>query len=172
MGKEAVKSKNGSHSTNRYIYSSRNLWSGILFGVGVMGFIDEVVFHQLLHWHHFYDWSTTSVGLISDGLFNAFSWFAAIAGLFLFADLRRRNGLWITKWWAGVLLGAGTFQLFDGIILHKVLRVHQIRYVENVIVYDVVWNAFAIVVIVVGVILFKRAKREKQQGGVGSSDNG
>lgn len=51
------------------VYFTRNLWSGILFGLGLAAFIDETIFHQLLHWHHFYDKSTTEIGLISDGLF-------------------------------------------------------------------------------------------------------
>lgn len=40
----------------------KNLWSGLLFGIGLVAFIDEAVFHQLLHWHHFYDKSTTGIG--------------------------------------------------------------------------------------------------------------
>jgi Predicted membrane protein (DUF2243) len=36
----------------------RSIWSGVLAGVGLVAFIDETVFHQLLHWHHFYDKST------------------------------------------------------------------------------------------------------------------
>ncbi|MEH7743475.1 DUF2243 domain-containing protein, partial [Neobacillus drentensis] len=40
----------------------KNLWSGFLFGIGLVAFIDEAVFHQLLHWHHFYDKSTTAFG--------------------------------------------------------------------------------------------------------------
>ena len=71
----------------------RNVLVGILFGCGIIAFIDEAVFHQLLHWHHFYDRSTSDAGLVSDGLFHAFSWFATVASLFLFADLRRRNAL-------------------------------------------------------------------------------
>jgi uncharacterized membrane protein len=60
------------------------MWSGALVGVGVSAFVDETVFHQLLHWHHFYDKSTPDVGLVSDGLFHAFGWFAAVGGFFLF----------------------------------------------------------------------------------------
>ena len=84
----------------------RLLLSGILFGVGVAAFVDEVVLHQLLHWHHFYDLSTAAVGLVSDGLFHAFGWFAAVAGLFLFADVRRRGGPGVGRWWPAVLIGA------------------------------------------------------------------
>ncbi|XKG86872.1 DUF2243 domain-containing protein [Sutcliffiella horikoshii] len=134
-------------------YNKRNLWSGILFGLGMVAFIDETIFHQLLHWHHFYDKSTTSIGLVSDGLFHALSWFATIGGLFLFADLRRRNSLLWKRWIGGIYLGAGVFQLYDGIIQHKIMRIHQIRYVDNVIIYDVIWNLIAVAMIVVGVIL-------------------
>src|SRR5436190_23006193 len=49
----------------------RTIWSGVLAGVGLVAFADETVFHQLLHWHHFYDKSTLAVGLVSDGLFHA-----------------------------------------------------------------------------------------------------
>ncbi|MDE5413666.1 DUF2243 domain-containing protein [Alkalihalobacterium chitinilyticum] len=170
MEKDTVNSNQASKQINRHLYSRRNLWSGILFGLGLIAFFDEVVFHQLLHWHHFYDLSTTSVGLISDGLFHAFSWFATIAGLFLFADLRRRNALWVTRWWGGVFLGAGVFQLYDGIIQHKVMRIHQIRYVENVIVYDIIWNLFAVALIIVGVILTFKTRRKETVGGTVSND--
>ncbi|MFD1737789.1 DUF2243 domain-containing protein [Bacillus salitolerans] len=138
------------------MYSKRNMWSGILFGIGLAAFVDETIFHQLLHWHHFYDKSTTDIGLISDGLFHAFSWFATIGSLFMFADLRRENALLLTKWWGGVLVGAGGFQLYDGTVQHKLMRLHQIRYVENVYIYDWVWNIIAIVMIVMGLFLWKR----------------
>ncbi len=45
----------------------RSLLAGVLFGVGLAAFLDETVFHQLLHWHHFYDQSTPAVGLVSEG---------------------------------------------------------------------------------------------------------
>ena len=76
----------------------RLLLSGVLFGIGVAAFVDEAVLHQLLHWHHFYDLSTTRVGLVSDGLFHAFGWFAAVAGLFLLTDVRRRGGAGVARW--------------------------------------------------------------------------
>ena len=139
--------------------SRRNMWSGILFGIGLIAFVDETVFHQLLRWHHFYDKSTTDIGLISDGIFHAFSWFATIAGLFLFADLRRRNGLIFQRWLGGVLLGIGVFQLYDGIIQHKWMRIHQIRYVDNVIVYDIVWNVSALIILLIGLFLLFRSSK-------------
>jgi uncharacterized membrane protein len=94
---------------------SRNLWSGIFLGIGFVAFIDEAVFHQLLHWHHFYDRSTTSAGLISDGFFHAFSWVATVGSLFMLSAVRSVKGWMPRRWTAGMLLGIGGFQLYDGI---------------------------------------------------------
>lgn len=137
-------------------FSGRNLLGGFLFGLGLVAFIDETVFHQLLHWHHFYDKSTTDIGLVSDGLFHAFSWFATIGSAFLLADLHRRNAFWLRRWVGGVFLGGGLFQLYDGTIQHKLMQIHQIRYNVNIIPYDVVWNLSAFAMIVVAYILLKQ----------------
>ena len=140
----------------------RNFWSGFLFGIGLIAFFDEAVFHQLLHWHHFYDRSTRSIGLVSDGLFHAFSWFATVWALFMLADLRRRHAWLKRRWWGSVLLGAGLFQLYDGIIQHKWMRIHQIRYVENVLMYDLVWNLLAVIMIIAGFLAIRSQKKQKE----------
>ena len=36
----------------------RSLLAASMIGVGVMASVDEIVFHQVLGWHHFYDRST------------------------------------------------------------------------------------------------------------------
>ncbi|MFF5225394.1 DUF2243 domain-containing protein [Dactylosporangium sp. NPDC000521] len=137
----------------------RNLVSGALLGVGIAAFVDETVFHQLLHWHHFYDRGTPAAGLVSDGIFHAFGWFATVAGLFLFADLRRRRAVDPGRWWSGLLLGAGAFQLYDGTVQHKVLRLHQIRYVPDIARYDWTWNIIAVLMLLAGAALLLRARR-------------
>ncbi len=147
-------------SDARARYANRNIWSGVLFGLGLAAFVDETVFHQLLHWHHFYDQSTKAIGLVSDGFFHAFSWFSTIASLFLLADLRRRDGFWLKRWWSGMMLGGGGFQLYDGIIQHKLMRIHQIRYVDNLFTYDLVWNIIAAIMILLGIILLRTTQKE------------
>lgn len=136
----------------------RSTLSGALMGIGVAGFIDETVFHQLLHWHHFYDRSTPSWGLISDGLFHAFSWFCVVAGLFLFADLRRRDAWLSLRHWAGFCFGLGGFQLYDGLIQHKWWHIHEIRYHVGLLPYDVAWNIIAGAILVLGILLLRRAQ--------------
>lgn len=138
---------------------ARVLVSGLLLGLGVAGFVDETVFHQLLHWHHFYDRSTPAAGLVSDGLFHALSWFATVASLVLLVDVRRRGRIPLARWWGGLLIGAGTVNLYDGTVQHKLLRLHQIRYGVDLVPYDWAWNVVAGVLIVVGVALVARGAR-------------
>ena len=133
--------------------------SGALLGVGIAAFVDEAVFHQILHWHHFYDKSTPAAGLVSDGVFHAFGWFCTVAALFLYAHLRRRNAFGARRWWGGLLVGAGAFQLYDGTIQHKLLRLHQIRYDVHLAPYDWAWNVVAALMIVAGAVLLLRAVR-------------
>lgn len=147
---------------NREKFLKRNLWSGILFGLGFVAFLDEALFHQILHWHKFYDKSTIAIGLVSDGLFHAFSWFATVGGLYLLADLRRLNALWHKLWWGGKLVGGGAFQLYDGTIQHKVLKIHQIRYDVNILPYDIVWNTSAIIMMSIGIFLIIRGKHDQR----------
>jgi uncharacterized membrane protein len=138
--------------------NSRSMWCGGLVGIGVAGFIDEVIFHQLLHWHHFYDRSTPAAGLVSDGLFHALSWFSVVGGLFVLADLRRWGSLSRTHWMSGLFLGLGGFQLYDGTIQHKLMRLHQIRYRVTLWPYDLSWNVLAIIALIVAIVLFRRAE--------------
>ncbi|MEY9211983.1 DUF2243 domain-containing protein [Thermobifida halotolerans] len=130
----------------------RTLTAGILLGLGTVAFVDEAVFHQLLHWHHFYDLSTSEVGLVSDGLFHAFSWFATVAGLFMVASLQRERVFRWAPFAAGWLVGAGSFQLYDGVVQHKIMGIHQIRYGVDLLPYDVTWNVAAAVLLVAGLV--------------------
>lgn len=148
----------------RLVPSPRSLVAGILVGLGIAAFVDETVFHQLLHWHHFYDKSTPDVGLVSDGLFHAGGWLAVVAGLFLYADLRRGGGPVRSLWWAGVCLGIGGFQLYDGTFQHKALRLHQIRYDVNVAPYDWTWNIIAVLFLLAGAALLVLPWRRARAG--------
>ena len=139
----------------------RSAWVCALIGVGVMAAIDEIVFHQLLSWHHFYDRSTSEVALMSDGFLHAAELVILVAGFFLFADLRRRPALAPRAGWAGLLLGMGGFQLWDGVIDHKVLRIHQVRYGVDTLPYDLAWNGGALLLLIMGGVLWVRSRTER-----------
>lgn len=137
---------------------ARSLRAAALVGIGVMAGIDEIVFHQLLQWHHFFDRSTPVIGLLSDGILHAAELIAIVAGFFLLLNLRRDRALVVSWAWAGFFIGMGGFQLFDGIVSHKVLGIHQIRYGVNILPYDIVWNLSALVLLCIGLWLWRRAK--------------
>lgn len=145
--------------TSSTVDTRRSLWAAVLIGIGVMAAIDEIVFHQLLQWHHFFDFGTPVLGIISDGLLHAFELLAIVVGVFIVLDLSQRKRLAIPWAMAGFFWGMGGFQLFDGLINHKILRLHQIRYGVDPLLYDVVWNGAAIVLLLVGSWLYYRAKR-------------
>lgn len=138
---------------------SRVLAGGVLLGIGIMAAVDEIIFHQLLQWHHFYDRSTPAIGIFTDGLLHTAELFAIVAGIFLLLDGRRRQTLRPLVAWSGFFMGAGGFQMFDGLIDHKVLRIHQIRYGVELLPYDLAWNIAGAVLLVIGVVLYSRARR-------------
>jgi uncharacterized membrane protein len=130
-------------------------------GVGIMAAVDEIVFHQILGWHHFYDRSSPQIGLLSDGLLHTAEIVVLVAGFFAFADLRRRRALAPVSAWAGFFLGLGAFQLFDGMVNHKLLGLHQVRYgVDNLFAYDLAWNAAAAILLLIGAWLGWRSRIE------------
>lgn len=133
-------------------WRNRSFAGGFVLGMAAMAGIDEIVFHQLLGWHHFYDNATPAIGLLSDGLLHTAELFALAAGFFLLLDASRRDRLWPAAAGAGLLVGLGTFQLFDGIVDHKVFRVHQIRYGVDLLPYDIAWIGGAIVLLAAGLI--------------------
>ncbi|UNO43663.1 DUF2243 domain-containing protein [Streptomyces sp. MST-110588] len=137
----------------------RSLAVCALIGVGLMAAFDEIVFHQILAWHHFFDRSTLPVGLLSDGLLHTAELLSLVAGFVLYADLRRRHALSAPYARAGLFLGLGAFQLFDGTVDHKLLRLHQVRYGVDVTPYDWAWNGAGLILLAIGAILAVRAAR-------------
>ena len=138
----------------------RSVLTGTMLGLAVMAAIDEIVFHQLLGWHHFYDRSTPDIGVLSDGLLQTAYLALLVAGFFWFADLRRRGTVARRSTWGGFVVGLGAFQLFDGIVDHKLLDLHEVRYGVDVLPYDLAWNGAALVLLLVGALLLWRSRDE------------
>ncbi len=128
-----------------------------LLGVGAAGTLDEVIFHQLLRWHHFYDSSDAAIGIVSDGLFHLASTAAIVVGGALLWRASRVGPLDGRRVWGNILAGAGAFNLYDGTIQHKVLRLHQVREgVDNQAPYDLAFIGVALLTLAVGLALARR----------------
>lgn len=150
--------------TDRRAGIGRSFWPGFLLGAAVVAAVDEILFHQILGWHHFYDRGTSEFALMSDGLLHAVELVALVAGGFLLADARRRGRFSAGAAWAGAFCGGGAFQLFDGLVNHKVLRVHQVRYDVELLPYDVSWNAAGLVLLLIGIGWVLRVRASGRAG--------
>lgn len=149
--------------------------AGTLLGIGLGGFVDGIVFHQLLQLHNMLsakfpvrdlDARTLAVNLeinmFWDGLFHAFCWIMTVVGLaMLWRAVRRPDVPLITKTFVGSLaLGWGLFNLVEGIIDHHLLHVHHVTETENHLVWDVVFLLSGVVLLLIGGWLIRSGARE------------
>ena len=146
----------------------RVVWGGVLAGLGLGGFFDGIVLHQLLQWHHLVSNVypvTTVAGLerntLGDGLFHAASYLLTVAGLFLLWSVaRHRHEAWPASLLVGtLLLGWGLFNLIEGTVDHHILRIHHVRPGPNQLVYDVAFLAWGALMLTGGWALVRRGLR-------------
>lgn len=140
---------------------------GVLLGIGLGGFADGIVLHQILQWHHMLtshgDYPATTVAGLEvntlwDGLFHAATWIATLAGIVL---------VWSAAWehargrsfptLAGLLaIGWGLFNLVEGIIDHHILTIHHVRYDgREALPWDLGFLAFGVILLVGGWLLVR-----------------
>ena len=144
---------------------------GLLLGVGLGGFLDGIVLHQVLQWHHMLSHTErfptgTLAGLrgntVADGLFHAFAWLAVVVGLFvLWRRVRLGGAAWTPTALAGLLLaGWGAFNLVEGIVDHHLLGLHHVREgVAHQLLYDLGFLALGAALVAGGWALYRRAAR-------------
>src|SRR6476619_5557069 len=123
--------------------------ASVLFGLGLGGFLDGIVLHQVLQWHHMLSsWypinsvPNLELNTLWDGLFHSTTYVFVVLGLFiLWRTAHRRHLFWSNKLLVGTLLiGWGLFNLVEGLIDHQILAVHHVNervYREQWIYWDV-----------------------------------
>jgi uncharacterized membrane protein len=110
--------------------------AGILLGLGLGGFVDGILLHQILHWHNMGSAvvpPTTMQALLQnmrwDGLFHAAVWLLTVIGVYgMLAEARRGAPVPGGRAFTGLLLlGWGAFNLAEGVIDHHLLGLHHVR---------------------------------------------
>jgi uncharacterized membrane protein len=153
---------------------------GILLGIGLGGFVDGILLHQILQWHHMLTSEgsypkTTVAGLetntLWDGVFHAATWVAVAAGIY-FLWRRTTDGRWAISGRAFVgwlLVGWGLFNLVEGVVDHHILTIHHVREGANVneTAWDLAFLAIGAVLVVGGWLLARSDEREDPTDGVG-----
>jgi uncharacterized membrane protein len=144
----------------------------ILLGIGLGGFVDGIVLHQILQWHHLLtatgDHPADTVSglednMLADGLFHVATWIVVLVGANL-ALRAWRCGELAPPWRVhvgGLLLGWGAFNLVEGVVNHHLLTLHHVRDdVSNQLAWDLGFLAFGAVLVAVGATLaFARTGR-------------
>lgn len=117
---------------------------GLLIGIGMGGFVDGILLHQIMQWHNMLSsrlppetMQAMRTNMMWDGWFHALVWIITFGGVFLlWSAAQRRDALPAFRWFAGLLiLGWGIFNLIEGLINHQLLGIHHVRYEQ-----DMLWN--------------------------------
>ena len=109
---------------------------GLLFGLGFGGFVDGIVLHEILQWHHMISGAQSSetlagleLNVVADGFFHVVTWLLVMAGSIMTLVSWRQGRLAPT--WSfhfGLLVaGWGFFNVVEGLIDHQLLGVHHVR---------------------------------------------
>jgi uncharacterized membrane protein len=149
--------------------------SGLLYGIGFGGFVDGIVLHQILQWHHMVshvgDYPTDTVaGLevntLADGFFHVATWFFLLAAS-ITALRAWRAGRLAPSWsfhFGLVLVGWGLFNLVEGLVDHHLLGVHHVRDdVGSPLSWDIGFLAFGVVLVLGGWALHRRGVADMER---------
>jgi uncharacterized membrane protein len=141
------------------IHRGALLAAGTLLGIGLGGFFDGILFHQILQWHNMLSSMVVPTDLVSmkynmlwDGLFHAFTWIMTVVGLgLLWRAGRQPEVAWSTRTFVGSLaIGWGLFNLIEGIIDHHLLGIHHVHPGEHQLAWDIAFLLSGVVLIALG----------------------
>jgi uncharacterized membrane protein len=126
----------GARSPSAEVAAPPSRTSGLLYGLGLGGFVDGILLHEVLQWHHMvsseYPTDTVAgleVNTLADGLFHIATWFLVLAAS-IAALVAWRSGRRAPTWrfhFGLVLAGWGLFNVVEGVIDHQILGVHHVR---------------------------------------------
>jgi uncharacterized membrane protein len=136
------------------------VWPVVVLGVGLGGFVDGIVLHQILNWHHLLSAVDAShrANMLADGLFHAGTWLLTVVGLvWLWAYVRRgRVDLRWSTFAGGLLGGWGLFDVVEGLVDHQILGIHHVRLGPHQLAYDLGFLAFGLLLMTAGWLLGRR----------------
>lgn len=111
--------------------------AGVLLGLGLGGFFDGIILHQVLQWHHMVssagypinNLTNLEFNVMLDGLFHMSTYAFTAAGLFiLWRAARHQHMRWSrASLFAAMLTGFGAFNLVEGVVDHHLLALHHVN---------------------------------------------
>jgi uncharacterized membrane protein len=122
--------------------------SGYLVGIGLAGFFDGILLHQVLQWHHLLSLVASPAvqdirtQILADGLFHVLMYIVTAIGLgFLWKSRHEFSRPSAGRWLLGtVVLGFGLWNVIDVGVFHWILRIHRIRVNSpDPLFWDLLW---------------------------------
>jgi uncharacterized membrane protein len=150
--------------------TQRALLASAIAGFGFSGLIDVLVIHQVLQWHHLLSGiypMTTQEGLrtnvLADGLFSIGMVIITGIGLGLLWQSERRTDvpLAIRPLAGSALVGLGAFDLYDAIVDHAILGLHQPLSQGGQ--YNPHWTVVSLLFIVAGYYIYRTGTEERTE---------
>jgi uncharacterized membrane protein len=153
--------------------------AAFVLGIGLSGFIDGILLHQVLQWHHLLSlvpgeaFRDIGTQILADGLFHILMYAVTAAGLLML--WRRRAALDEpgagSRVGGGFLLGFGVWNLIDVGFFHWILGIHRIRVdVPDPMTYDVAWLALlGLIPMALGWMVLRRRGGSGGGGGRGAA---
>lgn len=147
--------------------------AGIFFGLGLGGFFDGIILHQVLQWHHMLTSGgypadsvrNLQINTLWDGIFHLSTYIFVVLGLIiLWKRAHRTHVRWSGKLMFGtILIGFGGFNLVEGLVDHQLLGIHHVN--ETVppgrwIYWDVGFLLWGAVMLIVGWFLLKSGEQQ------------
>ena len=108
---------------------------GILLGIGLGGFADGILLHQIAQWHNMLSsrvpptqMEAMRLNMRWDGAFHLAVWVATVAGVFwLLHDAQSRRLPSRKTFVAQLFFGWGCFNVVEGVVDHHLLQLHHVR---------------------------------------------
>lgn len=120
---------------------------GVTLGIGMGGFLDGIVFHQVLQIHSMFSARLPNTHLLDvkinmfwDGIFHLLVWAITALGIALLFRATRLGGYYPAKKFSGyLLLGWGLFNLIEGTINHHLLQLHHVYETAGLSIWDYIF---------------------------------
>ncbi|MES2568867.1 MAG: DUF2243 domain-containing protein [Verrucomicrobiota bacterium] len=145
--------------TKRSTENQLMVTAGTFLGIGLGGFIDGILFHQILQTHSMLSarFPKTSIQNIEinmfwDGLFHAATWLMSAIGVALLwrAGAARQTPWSGTHFLGALFFGWGLFNFIEGLIDHHLLHLHHVVERHGVSLFDYAFLASGIIFLVGG----------------------
>jgi uncharacterized membrane protein len=134
------------------------LAASMLLGMGLGGFFDGILFHQILQVHGMLTAVRPKLTLVDaevnmfwDGIFHAATWTMTVAGLaLLWRSVRAGAETRTSRLGGGLLLGWGAFNAVEGVLDHYVLGLHHVVEARGLSLFDHLFVLSGVVMAIVG----------------------